>query len=149
MTWDARFLRLAEHIAGWSKDPSTKVGAAIVRPDKTIASVGFNGFPRGVSDDTRLDDREFKLGIVVHAELNALLHAREPLAGCTLYVWPCQPCSGCAAAIIQAGITRVVAPIADVATAERWRESFERSALILSEAKVQLDLLTGALSRPA
>jgi deoxycytidylate deaminase len=36
---------------GWSKDPSTKVGAVIVRPDLTVASIGYNGFPRGMSDD--------------------------------------------------------------------------------------------------
>ena len=29
--WDERFLSLAHHVSGWSKDPSTKVGAVIVR----------------------------------------------------------------------------------------------------------------------
>lgn len=45
--WDARFLDLAVFIGDWSKDPSTKVGAVLVRPDRTIAGLGFNGFPRG------------------------------------------------------------------------------------------------------
>jgi len=31
--WDARFLDLAIYVADWSKDPSTKVGAVLVRPD--------------------------------------------------------------------------------------------------------------------
>ena len=52
--WDRRFLALAEHVADWSKDPSTKTGAVIVRPDRTIASMGYNGFPRGMADT---DDR--------------------------------------------------------------------------------------------
>ena len=43
--WKLRFLGLSEYIAQWSKDPSTKVGAVIVRPDKSIVSMGFNGFP--------------------------------------------------------------------------------------------------------
>ena len=54
----ARYLALAHHIAAWSRDPSTKVGAVLVRPDHTIASIGYNGFPRGVNDDpARLADR--------------------------------------------------------------------------------------------
>ena len=49
--WDMRFAQLAKLVSLWSKDPSTKVGSVIVRPDKTIASVGFNGFPKGVPDE--------------------------------------------------------------------------------------------------
>lgn len=50
MKWHRRFLRLAEHIAGWSKDPSTQVGCVVVGPDREIRSTGFNGFPRGIED---------------------------------------------------------------------------------------------------
>ena len=46
--WETRFLEMARLVSGWSKDPSTKVGAVIVRPDKTIASVGYNGIAIGV-----------------------------------------------------------------------------------------------------
>ncbi|HIF04044.1 MAG TPA: CMP deaminase, partial [Candidatus Poseidoniales archaeon] len=49
--WDRRFLALAEHIAGWSKDPSTQVGCVVVGVDREIRSTGFNGFPRGIADD--------------------------------------------------------------------------------------------------
>ena len=49
--WDERFLDLATHISGWSKDPSTKVGCVVVGEDREIRSTGFNGFPRGISDD--------------------------------------------------------------------------------------------------
>ena len=109
--WDRRFLETAEHFASWSKDPSTRVGAVIVRPDRTIASIGYNGFSRGVEDDaSRYGDREFKYDAIVHGEMNAILAAREPLHGCTLYTFPLPPCSRCAAMIIQAGIARVVSP---------------------------------------
>lgn len=139
MSWDDRFLGLAQHVAQWSRDPSTKVGAVIVRPDKTVASIGYNGLPRHVIDDpARLLDRDFRLACTVHAELNAILHASESLRGCSVYVWPFQPCSNCAAAIIQAGIARVVAPATNV---DRWRESFERAALMFREAAVAVDLL--------
>jgi dCMP deaminase len=106
MDWDKRFLELAALVGGWSKDPSTKVGAVIVRPDRTIASLGYNGFPRGVDDTYK--DREHKLLRTVHAEMNAILSAREPVNGYTLYVTPLCPCSNCAAAIIQSGIKRIV-----------------------------------------
>ena len=63
---------LAGHIAGWSKDPSTKVGCVVVGQDREIRSTGFNGFPRGISDDLdRLTDREQKYPLICHAEENA------------------------------------------------------------------------------
>jgi len=138
MSWDQRMLGLASHVASWSKDPSTKVGAVIARPDRTVASIGFNGFPRGVDDaPERYADRPTKYKLVCHAEANAIVSAREPLHGCSIYVAPFPPCAECAKLIIQAGIKRVVAPIADV---ERWRESFETSSLMFAEAGVEIDL---------
>jgi dCMP deaminase len=137
--WDERFLRLAEHISTWSKDPSTAVGSCIVRPDKTIASLGFNGLPRLVEDShERLHDRDLKYKLVIHSELNAILNAKESLAGYTQYVFPFHPCSACAAAIIQAGITRVVAPVSDN---PRWVTSFELAGMMFSEAGVAVDLV--------
>ncbi len=67
--WDRRFIELARHIAGWSKDPSTKVGCVIVNSDRTIASIGYNGLPRGVIDTPeRLGLRDAKLAMTLHAE---------------------------------------------------------------------------------
>lgn len=136
--WDKRFLRLAQFVAAWSKDPSTQVGAVIVRPDRTIASLGFNGLPRGVADTPiRLHEREVKYRFVVHAELNAILHAREPLAGYTIYSWPFPLCSSCAGAAIQAGIKRVVSCTSDK---QRWQESWETAHAMFKEAGVQVCL---------
>ena len=56
--WDLRFFGLAEHVAQWSKDPSTKVGAVIVNDLKQVLSLGYNGFPRGCSDDELPWNRE-------------------------------------------------------------------------------------------
>ena len=77
--WIARFSDLAKEVSSWSKDPSSRVGAVIVRPDRTVASVGFNGFPRGVEDSQDvIADRDAKLLRTIHAELNAILAAKEP-----------------------------------------------------------------------
>lgn len=92
-----------------SKDPSTKIGAVLVRGDN-IVSIGYNGFPRGINDSPdRLNDREEKYFYVVHAEANAILNAaRNGIAtkGATLYTSG-MPCNECAKAIIQAGVQTV------------------------------------------
>ncbi len=134
--WDYRFLDLAEHVGRWSKDPSTKVGAVIVRPDRTIASLGYNGFPRGVED--AYTTREEKLLRTVHAEMNAILSAREPLHGCTIYVSPLFPCSNCAAAIIQAGIKTVIARMGQ--PREEWAKSFQAAREMFRQAFVEFDI---------
>lgn len=106
--WSERFMALAEHVASWSKDPSTKVGCVIVDRQNRVVSLGFNGFPRGVKDDpARYTNRETKLLFVAHAERNALDNAPLSVEGCTLYT-PLFPCNECAKSIIQKGITKVV-----------------------------------------
>ena len=113
--WDRRFLGLARFIAVWSKDPSTKVGCVIVDNMKRVVSTGFNGFPSGVEDSIeRLSDRSVKYKMVVHAERNAIIDAKRNLSGMTAYVWPIMPCSECAAMIIQAGLSTVIAPEAEI-----------------------------------
>lgn len=140
--WDQRFLDLAKLVGTWSKDPSTRVGCAIIRPDRTVASVGYNGFPRGVIDDGyRLHDRPTKYAFTVHAEVNAITAAREVLHDCAIYTDPFPPCSNCAGAIIQAGITRVVAPDATAEQKERWGDSFAHATKMFSEAGVDLILV--------
>lgn len=109
--WDLRFLDLARLVARWSKDPSRQVGAAVVRPDRSVASVGFNGFPAAMPDGAALyADKAAKRSRIVHAEINATLFAREPVRGYTLYTWPYLSCDRCAAQLLQAGIARFVAP---------------------------------------
>ena len=131
--WVERFINLAAHVATWSKDPSSQVGAVIIRPDRSVASVGFNGLPRAVSDDpARLADRDQKLLFTVHAELNAILAAREPLHGCSIVVYPFQPCAACAAAIIQAGISEVICP--ESPDTSRWADSFHAARTMFHEA---------------
>lgn len=94
-----------------SKDPSTQVGACIVDKNNVILSTGYNGFPKGCSDDEFPWDREgedTKYPYVVHAELNAILNAQgKSLVGSKIYV-ALFPCNECAKAIIQAGIKEVV-----------------------------------------
>lgn len=140
--WDERMLALAEHVATWGKDPSTKTGAVIVRQDRTIVSAGYNGFPRGVVDATiRLNDREKKLQMTVHAEVNAIVTSREPLHGYTLYVHPWPPCGPCAAVVIQSGIKRIVTILPTEEQLERWGDSMDSAKTMLSESGVNLEYI--------
>ena len=51
ITWDEYFMGVALLSGKRSKDPSTQVGACIVSQDNKILSMGYNGFPKGCSDD--------------------------------------------------------------------------------------------------
>ena len=147
--WDYRFMGIAREVSSWSHDPGTKVGCVLVL-EKRILSVGFNGFPQNLSDSLELyKDREYKLAVTVHAEANAILNAAKNGAKtqfCTAYVtFP--PCSQCAAALIQAGVSKVVCP--DPANApERWKASFELANEMLFQAGVTVLYLGDSLPCP-
>ena len=79
ISWDEYFMAVAQLAGMRSKDPHTQVGACIVSEDNKILSMGYNGFPRGCSDDE----------------------------GAKLYV-TLFPCNECCKAIIQAGIKTVI-----------------------------------------
>ena len=140
--WDARYLGLARHIAGWSKDPSTQVGAVIVRPNKSLASIGFNGFPQGMPDDEELyADREEKYCRIIHAEMNALrFSADQSHEGYTLYNWPFLPCisKGCFIHLVQEGITRFVSPEATDDILSRWGNDIELVHKYAKECGVEI-----------
>lgn len=141
--WDKRYLDLCKHIAQWSKDPSTKVGACIVDPEfNNIVSLGFNGLPRGVEDTVeRLSDRETKLKLIVHGERNAILFAGRSVRDYRLYTYPFMPCSICAGIVIQSGITEVIAPVTPAAIEERWGVDLKLVQEMFEEARVQLTLV--------
>ena len=113
ISWDEYFMCIAMLAAKRSKDPNTQVGACIVSPDNIIISTGYNGMPKGCSDDEFPWDRtgeeiDTKYPFVVHAELNAILNANgRDLRGSRLYV-ALFPCNECAKAIIQCGIKEVI-----------------------------------------
>lgn len=139
--WDRRFLVLVKDVTSWSKDPSTKHAAVIVRPDRSIVSYGYNNFPAGIKDTPeRLNDRPTKYELVVHAETNALLFAREDVKGYTLYC-DTVPCCRCAVNIIAAGIVKVVcfAPTADYCS--RWADSTNKALDRFAEGTVIINMV--------
>lgn len=142
--WDRRFVFLAFKFAEWSKDPSTKVGCVVFGGDREIRSTGYNGLPRGVEDTyERLNVREQKYPLMVHAEENCVAHAARigvSLKGCTAAVtFP--PCSRCSRLLIQSGVDRVVIP-AWVPVPDRWISDISLGNDMLQEAGVTLSTIS-------
>ena len=137
LKWEIRFLEMAKLVSGWSKDPSTKTGAVIVRPNRTVQSVGFNGFPTKMPDSKALYlDRVEKYSRIIHCEINALLFAEGSVKGSTLFTYPFCSCDRCAVQMIQAGIVRFVFPSSPVEAASRWEGSFQKSKQYFKEARI-------------
>lgn len=135
--WDIRWLELARLISSWSKDPSSQVGAIIVSPHNRLISTGYNGFSEGIADDDRLDNREEKYKLVIHAEINSILNAFGPVRGNKIYIYPYLPCFTCASIIINSGLIEVNIPyLKDEQIPLRWVESWELSKKLFKEANV-------------
>lgn len=136
--WDKRFLELCDHIAKWSHDPSTKVGAVVVNDKKIIIGMGYNGFPRGIDDAPVIyANRPLKHKMVIHAEVNAILNANAPVAGHTLYT-SLFTCNDCAKIIIQSGIKKIVSYHPHVNSG--WSESFELSKKMYNQVGIEVVL---------
>lgn len=148
LDWHSYFFSIAKIAASKSKDPSSKIGSVAVRPDNTIASVGFNGFPRGVIDsEERYNDREQKYKYIVHSEINLICSAAKngvSLDGCKIYLdfWPCEKCSQ---AIIQAGLKEIVLDgdsflYNNVELNNRWKKEQDISKTMLNEAGIKVTI---------
>ena len=144
ISWDEYFMGIAMLAAKRSKDPSTQVGACIVSQDNIIISTGYNGMPKGCSDDEFPWGREgddTKYPYVVHAELNAILNANgRDLRGSRVYV-ALFPCNECAKAIIQSGGKEVVY------LSDKYKDSMENiaSKRMLTAAGVKFTRLNSKL----
>jgi dCMP deaminase len=141
LSWEEYFMTLAVVASLKSKDPSTQVGAVIV-DDKTrkVISAGYNGFPRNLDDDKVPQTRPEKYLYVVHAELNAILHAERNLSGCALYV-SVFPCSECMKAIIQSGIKTVV--YLNELSGDDWEKSKEATLKLAELANIIVKRFAG------
>lgn len=136
MLWTEYFMEIARVVAKKSKD-STKVGAILVGPDKEIRLTGFNGPPRGVRDTETRRERPTKYLFASHAEANLIAFAaREGIRtkDCTVVVTHA-PCAGCAKALIQAGVSRVVHGDGQTSMPA---EEFEAARVMFDEAGVEI-----------
>ena len=145
--WDLRHYLLAMHVASWSKDPTTQVGAVIVGKCRRDISIGYNGFPPGIEDlPERYMDRPTKYLFTQHAERNALDNARFDCTDATL-VTTMFPCVECTKSLISKGIKRLVtdAPPNPLPNGEKsWRDTVPVSRQMLDEAGVKIIIVHGS-----
>ena len=139
LKWHDRYLELAQQIASWSKDPSSKIGAIAVGSKGQVLAQGYNGFPRGIEDsEIRFENKELKYKYVVHAEMNLIYNASYngvSLDGSTVYITGLPVCSECAKGLIQVGVREVIMPIQED-TPDKWVQSFKLSKELFEEAGV-------------
>lgn len=145
LKWDLRYLMMARLVGSWSKDPSTKVGAVLVRPNNSVAATGFNGFPPGHDDSPELyANREYKYQHVIHAEENAINFFGQTAEGFTLYTsFPC--CPNCVEKAGKAGVKRIVCPM--LVTYDRepdwirsWEQRIQESYQVAAQYGIELEV---------
>lgn len=137
-SWLDHFMKMAHLVSERSKDPSSKVGCVIVNDKNQLLSTGYNGFARGVNDDSKiLNDREQKYPRIIHAELNAILNCGHSVEGAFAYVTH-PPCSQCAAVMIQAGISAIFYHTPNAEFMLRFQDSLNISIDMCNQAGVGL-----------
>lgn len=139
LSWEDYFMAIACLSAKRSKDPLSQVGACIVNSEKKILGIGYNGFPRGCSDDflpwskTGKDWLHTKYPYECQADMNAILNkCSADVVGATLFVSKF-PCNESAQIIIQSGIREVVY----LYDRDREEEMYKASRILLGLANVK------------
>lgn len=151
VSWDRYFINIALTVLQKSKDRSTKIGAVIVDEHHNLMNTGFNGFPRGIDDtNPNYHERPLKYDYTEHAERNAIYQAaagRGGTRGATLYLGhnPVNAiCTGCARAIIQSQIVRVVGPteILFAGKGTQWENDCRTATHMLGEAGILVEAIS-------
>lgn len=146
--WDYYYMRFAISAAQKSKDPSTQVGACLVK-DNSIISLGYNGICRGVFDPNdsgehqnlesikKRNERPEKYFWWEHAERNSIYNAvRHGIStlGSTMYCACHLLCCDCARGIIQSGVKEVV--YLDLENSPKWEKEAKISETMFYEADI-------------
>ena len=106
MSWDKYGLEIAKAASYRSEDPYLKVGACVLRGDRSIISIGYNGTAPGVN--IPWEDRDARRGFVIHAEVNALRYCTPDQTKNGYLYTTHHPCAECIKVIASYGITYVM-----------------------------------------
>lgn len=129
----------------FSKDPSTKVGALLIKPGTMqVLSMGYNGMPRGIDETIPSRwERPIKYSYIEHAERNAIYNACRngtSLEGSIMFV-SAFPCVDCMRGIIQSGVVMLVTSNPSEDLKLRWNASMTISKDMCVEAGIELVML--------
>jgi deoxycytidylate deaminase len=144
---DSYYLNDARYAAQLSLDPSTRVGAVLVRLTGSIRAC--NRIPQRLARDLSSMSRNEKYGVVVHAEMAALATAARSgfiTEGSVLYLasydvstgiyWGSAPCCNCTKHLLEAGIRKVVT-VKSTFKNPRWELDTDEAERWLREARVE------------
>jgi dCMP deaminase len=106
-SWQDYFLGLASLVSKRSHDAETQHGCVIVDNDNRIVGTGYNGYPRGMVDNTLPNKRPQKYPWMIHSEVNAVSNALHRPKGCIAYVTG-EPCNNCVMHLWQNGVTKII-----------------------------------------
>ena len=141
MRWINHFIEMAQLVSTMSKDPNHKIGAVIVDQNNRVISTGFNGFAHGIKDSNeRLENKDIKRLLMLHAEENAILHAKQDLKGCYIYIYGYPPCVHCMSLIIQSGLSCIYYKNSrkDNTVSDYWKENLELSKKLADEVHIPI-----------
>lgn len=143
-SWDVYFMRQVYEVAAKSKDPSTKIGAVIVREKRPIL-FGYNGIPPGINDFPERMERPDKYKWFEHGERNAIYCGAcfgIATQGTVLYTQEL-PCSDCARGIVCSGVQEVVIhkPASEIFRngthySATWKKDHEVTETMFREKKI-------------
>jgi dCMP deaminase len=95
-------MAMAHTLAKRSYDPRLKVGCVIASNDnRRVIGLGYNGNARKLANEP--DSLEPGQSGFVHAEVNAIINAGQPVYSGNVYLTH-SPCLACAKALINAGV---------------------------------------------
>lgn len=136
-----KFMKVARDMANtMSKDPNKKVGCIILDPNTLfIRACGYNGFPLNTVETANRWQREEKKWWVNHAEMSAICSACRHGTSLdkSIAVVTMHPCSACAKAMIQSGISKIIT-VAPNLEHPRWGEEFKVAQILFEEADIQV-----------
>jgi dCMP deaminase len=135
-----QYLEIAKATAKMSKDPSTKVGCIIVRPDGSIASLGYNGFLKKSKDSYMTYDKPMKYLLTLHAEINAVLHCSDSDISNHTMVVTHAPCFNCLMISLQSNIRSIIFESHDLTSKMNKDEHKAICKMILSTEATVSDL---------
>lgn len=147
LTKNEYYLDMAMVAAKRSTCLKRNYGAIIVKNDRII-STGYNGAPRGCTNCLEIGcprmsvahNTEYSTCRSVHAEMNAIIHAKyDEMVGATLYlngfdcinsapVQDVEPCPICRRMIINAQIKEVIVPNKTFVVADWVKEDVEKTS---------------------
>tara|TARA_R110000782_G_scaffold187656_2_gene277794 strand:- start:234 stop:686 length:453 start_codon:yes stop_codon:yes gene_type:complete len=130
-------MNYANELASFSKDPSTKIGALLVR-DEMIIGRGWNRLAKGFEDTDLNWSRPRKYDIVVHAEQSSIYDAAfrgNSTEGSEMYS-NYAACTNCAKAIVSSGISVLYRN--EPMDNPRWMEEVEKGDKILAQGGVSI-----------